>query len=317
MARASKEELLENGEAVTVIAEERGDVFLFGANPDEVAKAAKRIKDEISGFCGIIPYESGNIVITTSIESAIRRIENQIRNFSTERKYTLTEKGVLSIESIVDHTQLYNSLLAEQNATTKGKISIRNLLSWAPPTIEDVLQGISNQEARSHITTLRGTYILKFPRRLPENACEETRDTWERICREESKDHPERSIEHDDSRYLALKKTSKLAKTFTIAYVEIETSDRSSCMDCGVNTLEKNNYYMLNDEIWKKIHPIDMGMLCIPCAERRLGRKLNASDFTDAPINALMARVCGALNDRLTNRVNGFSGERKRQSTAN
>ncbi len=58
------------------------------------------------------------------------------------------------------------------------------------------------------------------------------------------------------------------------------------CVDCGVNTNDINEYYMVHDHIW---HSVDMasdgGMLCIGCLEERLGRQINAADFTDMPVN--------------------------------
>jgi hypothetical protein len=49
------------------------------------------------------------------------------------------------------------------------------------------------------------------------------------------------------------------------------------CLDCGKNTWDE--YYMLKDSLWEKIHPEISGMLCLDCAERRLGRKLVSADF--------------------------------------
>jgi hypothetical protein len=42
---------------------------------------------------------------------------------------------------------------------------------------------------------------------------------------------------------------------------------------------------MLHDDLWEQLHPDKDGNLCIGCVEQRLGRLLNASDFTDLPIN--------------------------------
>ena len=57
------------------------------------------------------------------------------------------------------------------------------------------------------------------------------------------------------------------------------------CLDCGVNTADAHEYYMVKDNIWLKAHPKDDGMLCIACLETRLGRVLTCNDFTDAPVN--------------------------------
>lgn len=56
------------------------------------------------------------------------------------------------------------------------------------------------------------------------------------------------------------------------------------CLDCGVNTGAIGEYYMLHDAVWKRINPKGKGMLCIGCAEKRLGRMLTPDDF--APVDA-------------------------------
>lgn len=57
-----------------------------------------------------------------------------------------------------------------------------------------------------------------------------------------------------------------------------------ACQDCPVDTLG-GDYYMVHNELWNEVHPNIVGMLCLPCLERRVGRRLRLSDFTDAPIN--------------------------------
>lgn len=57
------------------------------------------------------------------------------------------------------------------------------------------------------------------------------------------------------------------------------------CLDCGIDTDALCEYYMIHDEIWEQIHPNNDGNLCIACVERRLGRELVSTDFTDLPIN--------------------------------
>lgn len=58
------------------------------------------------------------------------------------------------------------------------------------------------------------------------------------------------------------------------------------CVDCGVNTHDADEYYMVHDELWAAagMEPAG-GMLCVGCLEQRLGRRLTAADFTDAPVN--------------------------------
>jgi hypothetical protein len=71
------------------------------------------------------------------------------------------------------------------------------------------------------------------------------------------------------------------------------------CMDCGENTHASNEYYALKDSVWRRINPLILGMLCLKCAEDRLGRSLARSDFSAAPINARSAQNCPELADRL------------------
>jgi hypothetical protein len=47
----------------------------------------------------------------------------------------------------------------------------------------------------------------------------------------------------------------------------------------------RHEYYMLKHPVWAQANPALDGMLCIGCAEKRLGRRLRASDFTEAPVN--------------------------------
>lgn len=57
------------------------------------------------------------------------------------------------------------------------------------------------------------------------------------------------------------------------------------CFDCKVNTAHISEYYMVLDKIWNDAFPEHYGMLCIKCLEKRLGRALKPSDFTDAIVN--------------------------------
>jgi hypothetical protein len=70
-------------------------------------------------------------------------------------------------------------------------------------------------------------------------------------------------------------------------------------MDCAVDTMGRDEYYMLTDPIWRSVNPLSIGMLCLKCAEDRLGRKLHRGDFSSAPINRMFARSCAALAERL------------------
>jgi hypothetical protein len=70
-------------------------------------------------------------------------------------------------------------------------------------------------------------------------------------------------------------------------------------MDCDVDTYVNQQYYMLKDRLWSRIHPPIDGMLCLPCAEKRLGRSLTRKDFKNVAVNAGQARVCPELAVRL------------------
>lgn len=72
------------------------------------------------------------------------------------------------------------------------------------------------------------------------------------------------------------------------------------CMDCVADTDALGEYYMLRDELWEQVHPDNDGSLCIACVEGRLGRSLDASDFTDREINtAATFHRSPTLTDRL------------------
>lgn len=75
-----------------------------------------------------------------------------------------------------------------------------------------------------------------------------------------------------------------------------------NCIECGVNTLACNEYYMINDKLWKSITKPTKGkgMLCIGCVELRAGRQLTNSDFTKAPINTI---YWNSKSDRLKARL--------------
>lgn len=74
------------------------------------------------------------------------------------------------------------------------------------------------------------------------------------------------------------------------------------CIDCGTNTLETREYYMVQDEIWQQARMLPKGgMLCIGCLEKRLGRRLDKNDFTDALVNRfpnISKRVLDRLGDK-------------------
>lgn len=75
------------------------------------------------------------------------------------------------------------------------------------------------------------------------------------------------------------------------------------CMDCGKDTNKSEEYYMLWHRVWRRINYRINGMLCLNCAERRLGRPLTAGDFTKAQVNTKQAAVCVELATRLAREV--------------
>ncbi len=58
---------------------------------------------------------------------------------------------------------------------------------------------------------------------------------------------------------------------------------------CGSRRTSFNIGYMLNNDLWKKIinneNGSSKGLLCIICAQLRLGRKVKPSDFKPVPLN--------------------------------
>lgn len=78
-----------------------------------------------------------------------------------------------------------------------------------------------------------------------------------------------------------------------------ELKQRFLCLDCGVDTGEIDEYYMVRDDVWlAAVESKSSGMLCIGCLEKRLGRTLAHTDFTDAPVN-FMGPFSMRLRDRL------------------
>ncbi len=63
-----------------------------------------------------------------------------------------------------------------------------------------------------------------------------------------------------------------------------------ACQDCAKHTAA-DDYYMVTDTLWQTVHSRDQGMLCLSCLQSRMGRELQSSDFIDAPVNQLSAKV--------------------------
>jgi hypothetical protein len=86
-----------------------------------------------------------------------------------------------------------------------------------------------------------------------------------------------------------------------VRLMECDAVRNPLCMDCGVDTDEINEQYMVLDDIWRKGNPSEAGMLCIGCLEKRLGRELRRNDF---PRYAQSLPDEGMpVSDRLRNRI--------------
>ena len=70
------------------------------------------------------------------------------------------------------------------------------------------------------------------------------------------------------------------------------------CKDCGTDTFELKEYYMVKNNLWNKYGNGD-AMLCVGCLEHRMGRQLNFRDFTNAPVNSGFFPMSARLEQRL------------------
>jgi len=58
------------------------------------------------------------------------------------------------------------------------------------------------------------------------------------------------------------------------------------CDDCDTDTAISREYYMVKGSVWKlAARRLTTRILCVECLEKRIGRTLDSSDFSDAPIN--------------------------------
>lgn len=73
------------------------------------------------------------------------------------------------------------------------------------------------------------------------------------------------------------------------------------CMDCNINTMDTDEYYMLKNEVWLFVVPKDKKMLCVGCVEKRLGRELTPEDFSYCLLNE--EEYSQPRSDRLKNRM--------------
>jgi len=79
------------------------------------------------------------------------------------------------------------------------------------------------------------------------------------------------------------------------------TRRKWKCLECQIDTGKIGEHYMLWSTIWEKIHNSPIGMLCIGCAEKRLGRQLNMGDFNKSHINRVKPGETKSV--RLMNRL--------------
>lgn len=72
------------------------------------------------------------------------------------------------------------------------------------------------------------------------------------------------------------------------------------CVDCGADTAEIAEFYMVRNDVWRAAGMTRAGMLCIGCIEARLGRRLSPADFSGASLNRPgVTRQSDRLRDRL------------------
>lgn len=83
----------------------------------------------------------------------------------------------------------------------------------------------------------------------------------------------------------------------------------SRCTDCGLGTVTAGEWYMVKDDVWEAAwtgrrepwHELPgQEILCIGCLEKRIGRTLVASDFTDDQINDRPRFNFARLHNRLS-----------------
>lgn len=83
-----------------------------------------------------------------------------------------------------------------------------------------------------------------------------------------------------------------------------ELTSMVRCQDCGVDTFEIKEYYMVSDACWKRSGMKCFGgMLCIGCLETRLGEKLKAINFKDCALNWRNLTIPDMASTRLLSRL--------------
>ena len=57
-----------------------------------------------------------------------------------------------------------------------------------------------------------------------------------------------------------------------------------NCLDCDKD--DWSPHYMLQDDVWLEIHPDGDGILCLECAEKRMGRPFTVDEFYMGPMKS-------------------------------
>lgn len=87
----------------------------------------------------------------------------------------------------------------------------------------------------------------------------------------------------------------------TIRLMEDDAVRNPICIDCGANTDDIGEQYMIHDDLWRAANPTERGMLCVGCCEKRLGRQLRREDFPPYMLSNVEDGM--AISDRLRERV--------------
>jgi len=82
--------------------------------------------------------------------------------------------------------------------------------------------------------------------------------------------------------------------------MDYEDLPEFNCVECGINTLEIFEYYMLKNDIWA-LAKVKEGMLCIRCFETKANITLNKTHFTDYPLNIEPFMRSELLQNRIDN----------------
>lgn len=80
--------------------------------------------------------------------------------------------------------------------------------------------------------------------------------------------------------------------------------DSQICADCGMKTIDSNEYYMVTQSCWARAGMKGRsGMLCIGCLESRLGKQLTPQNFAECPLNWRNVLVPNYSSPRLLSRL--------------